>query len=160
MVLGDWGPDLEFEGGQPGGFVLSDVEHAIESGDFEDFADLGAEAAEFELSGSVFDFFVQGDQFIQRGAGHELDGVEVQQEHIFLFVEDQSGQFITETFDGSGVHDFFIDEVDDMNAVIVHHIDTSVSGHRATFAKTKIWNGNQRRLEQEIRVNQAPRWGN
>jgi hypothetical protein len=42
MVLGDWGPDLEFEGGQPGGFVLSDVEHAIESGDFEDFADLGA----------------------------------------------------------------------------------------------------------------------
>ena len=36
------GPDLEFEGSQPGGFVLSDVEHAIKSRDFEDFADFGA----------------------------------------------------------------------------------------------------------------------
>jgi hypothetical protein len=94
------------------------------------------------LPGGVFDFFVEGDQFIQRGAGHELDGVEVQQEHVFLLIENQSGQFITETFDGSGVHDFFIDEVDYVNAAIVHHIDTSVSGHRATFAKAKIRKGN------------------
>ena len=128
---------LELESCQAGCFVFADVEDAIQAGDLEDFADLGPQATEFQLSGGILDFFVQGDEFVECSAGHEFDGVEVQQEHIFLLVEDQAGEFIAQLLDRPGVHNLFVYEMDYVNAAIVHHIDTPVGGHRTTLLNKK-----------------------
>ena len=80
---------LELERSQCVVLGLSKIEHAIEAGDLEDFMDLSAEAAKFQPASGSLDLAVQRNELVERCARHELDTVEVQQQHVAFFVGNQ-----------------------------------------------------------------------
>jgi hypothetical protein len=58
-------------------FIFFDGEQFVELGDLKHFVDLRVNAAQNQLTAGGLDLAVERDQFTERGAGKELDILEV-----------------------------------------------------------------------------------
>src|SRR5439155_3677000 len=98
---------------QAGLLVLDDGEQLVELGDLEDFVDLGVDLAQHELAAGALQLAVQGDQLAQRGAGQELDVLEVEQDLPAAELVDELEELLADHLDVLFVEDLLVHEVHD-----------------------------------------------
>src|SRR5438874_7216679 len=115
---------------QAGLLVLDDGEQLVELGDLEDFVDLGVDLAQYQFTAGALQLPVQGDQLAQRGAGQELDVLEVEQDLPAAELVDELEELLADHLDVLFVEDLLVHEVHDGDIADIFDFDTAAARSR------------------------------
>src|SRR5262245_25441653 len=113
---------------QPGLLVRGNGQDFVQLGDLEHVEDVFGNLAKHELTLHRLQLAVQCDEFAQRGAGHELDVPEVQQDLPTAEFVNQSEQVVADHLDVLFVENLLIDEVDDRDIPDVFDFKPATAG--------------------------------
>lgn len=104
-----------------------DVEDFVETGDFKDFVDFGADTAETQLGFCRLDLLVHRDQLAESRAGQVLDDTEVEDDLLATVFIDEGEELVSDVLNIRFVEDFFIDELGDGNSADLFDIQPPLS---------------------------------
>src|SRR5207244_7862672 len=88
-------------------------EQLVELGDLEDRVDLRVDLAQDQLAAGALELAVERDQLAQRGAGQELDVLEVEQDLPAAELVDELEQLLADDLNVLFVEDLLVHEVHD-----------------------------------------------